>query len=561
MNGTVELHGAKLVVVGSGHQTLQIQSTSLIPGDQVTVTSAGSAVLNHRREQVAIAVIRHISSITTTLWLATLPPACPFQPTIPTDSAYKVGDRLVVHLHSDGSITVKSRFSAAARDDMRCILDAYCSVPDRHPLTEYYECHHYTIDSIVDHTDLDTFTIDPESSVDFDDAISVDPDNQTIYIHIVDIAGNDAAFALRDESTKRMRERCLSLYLANEHTEHLIAHRESLDTISLVKDQVRPVITVRVQLLYGEVQNYDIYRSTIVVKRRWNYSEVAIALAGGTAPEAIRLLADLHTIRSSDVDYSIALPSLRLTMSPYGLPLSVKQESTNDIAHGLVATAMILANLVVSKHLQSRDVIIPNRFHETLRGYKHGDRPVTGHPTVDSFILVKRFARAYYSIDQRGHFGLGLTDYVHFTSPMRRYADVLVHKLLAGWKVSPAILEQEIAWINTRAHFCKVLQDLYTSWKVIHWIKTLRVLDPVYCTDVKRAGVMWYMPSLLLNGFTHVSGLVPSQFWSFNEEDQTLCGSQTKQVAITGQKMVAILNRIDAITGELHLMLSHPTPS
>ncbi len=556
MNGIVELHGAKLVV-NSGHAISQIQSTSLIPGDQVTLTTTGSATLTHRREQVAIAVVRYISSNTTTLWLATLPPACPFQPSIPTDSAYKVGDRLVVHLHSNGSITVKSRFSAAARDDMRCILDAYCSVPTKQPLTEYYEGQHYTIDSVVDHTNLDTFTIDPETSVDFDDAISVDPENQTIYIHIVDIAGNDAAFALRDESTKRMRERCLSLYLANEHTEHLIAHRESLDTISLVKDQVRPVITVRVQLLYGEVQNYDIYRSTIVVKRRWNYSEVAAALADGTAPEAIRLLADLHTVRSSDVDYSITLPSLRLTISPYGLPLSVKQESTNDVAHGLVATAMILANLVVSKHLQIRGVIIPNRFHETLRGYKHDERPTTGHPTVDSFILVKRFARAYYSIDQRGHFGLGLTDYVHFTSPMRRYADVLIHKLLAGWKVSPAILEQEVAWINTRAHFCKVLQDLYTHWKVVHWIKSIRVLDPVYCTDVKRAGVMWYMPSLLLNGFTHVSGLVPSQFWTFNEEEQSLSGSQSNKTIHAGQQMTPILNRIDPVTGELQLFLTH----
>ncbi len=558
MNGTVELHGAKLVV-NCGHTISQIQSTCLIPGDQVIFTTTGTASLNHRREQVAIAVIRYISAANTILWIATLPITCPFQPSIPTDPAYKVGDRLVIWLHSDGSITVHSRFSAAARDDMRCILDAYCSVPTKQPLTEYYEGHHYTIDNIVDHTDLDTFTIDPESSVDFDDAISVDPDNQTVYIHIVDIAGNDAATALCNQSSKRMRERCLSLYLANEHTEHLIAQRESLDTISLVKDQVRPVITVRVQLLYGEVQNYDIYRSTIVVKRRWNYLEVATALADGTAPEAIRLLAELHTARSSDVDYSFALPSLRLTISPYGLPLSVKQESTNDVAHGLVATAMILANLVVSKHLQARGVIIPNRFHETLRGYKHENRPVTGHPTVDSFILVKRFARAYYAIDQCGHFGLGLTDYVHFTSPMRRYADVLIHKLLAGWKVSPAILEQEVAWINTRAHFCKVLQDLYTHWKVIHWIKSVRVLDPVYCTDVKRAGVMWYMPSLLLNGFTHVSGLVPSQFWTFNEEDHTLSGSQTNHVVSVGQKMVAILNRIDPCTCELQLLLSYPT--
>jgi len=304
------------------------------------------------------------------------------------------------------------------------------------------------------------------------------------------------------------------------------------------------------------VESYDIYRSLIQVKRRWSYTEVANALANGSAPEAIRLLADLHTIRSSDVDYSITLPSLRLTIGPYGLPLSVTQEVTNDVAHGLVATAMILANLVVSKHLQTRGVLVPNRFHESLRGYVHEGRIQTGHSIVDSFILVKRYARAYYSIDERGHFGLGLTDYVHFTSPMRRSADVIVHKLLSGWKVSPSILEQEVVWINTRTHFCKVLQDLYTHWKVTHWLKQVKVLEPVYCTDVKKVGVMWFMPSLLLNGFTHVSGLVPSQFWSYEEATQTLTGAQTNQSIRVGQQLVPILDRLDPCTGGLSLLLS-----
>ena len=555
MNGTVELHGAKLVV-NHGHTTTSIQSSSLIPGDTVKVDASGSTILVHRHPQVAIGVIRYCSASSTTLWIATLPPACPFQPTIPTDPSYKLGDRLVCWLNSDGTLTVKHKFSASARDDARCILNAYSTVPNRPAGKEYYEGHHYTIDTVVDHTDLDTFTIDPESSVDFDDAISVDAENQTVYIHIVDIAGNEAAFAMKEESMKRIRELCLSLYLANEHTEHLLSNRETLDTLSLIVGQPRNVITVRVKLLYGEVESYDIYRSIIKVKRRWTYQEVANALAKGSAPHAIQLLADLHTTRSIDIDYSITLPSLRLTISPYGLPLAVKQEVTNDVAHGLVATVMILANLVVSKHLHSRSVMIPNRFHESLRGFKHDGRPQTNQPIVDSFILVKRFARAYYSVDQRGHFGLGLTEYVHFTSPMRRMADVLIHKLLSGWKVSASVLEQEVTWINTRAHFCKVLQDLYTHWKVTHWIKQLKVLEPVYCTDVKKVGVMWFMPSLLLNGFTHVSGIVPSQFWSYDESTQILTGAQTNQSIQLGQELVPILDRLDPITGIPTIMLS-----
>jgi len=368
---------------------------------------------------------------------------------------------------------------------------------------------------VVCHDDLDTFTIDPADSNDFDDAISVDVASSTIYVHIVDIAS--APLTAAEE--ERLERRCLTLYLANEHVEHLLDEEMASHRLSLVTGHTRPTVTVKLVMKEGLVQSYEIYRSTIVVKRRYTYEEALMALASNPA---LQYLDTLTRQRSSAVDYTIRLPSLRLTVDrETGLLTRVRLEETNDPAHSLVATAMILANLTVSKHLAERGVRLPNRFHAPLRGYVRPEElEAIQDEVVHSFILVKRFSRACYSIDEKGHFGLGLTDYVHFTSPMRRYADVLVHRLLAGESV-PDLAEQ-VEHLNHRSRIVRALQDLYEKWKVTRYLATLPGPHTVYITDVKPAGVLWFMPSLMLNGFCHISMLRPVQYWNLTEGGHTI---------------------------------------
>ena len=150
--------------------------------------------------------------------------------------------------------------------------------------------HLYTIDGIINHNNLDTFTIDPTNSVDFDDAITVDVANKIIYVHIVDIAGVE----LLGEGNKRLRERCFTLYMANEHTEHLLDEVDASKNLSLIEGMERGTVTVKIVLDdEGMVSSYDIYRSTIVVKKRWNYEQVLDAINNNVAPESILFLANL----------------------------------------------------------------------------------------------------------------------------------------------------------------------------------------------------------------------------------------------------------------------------
>jgi len=472
-----------------------------------------------------------------------LPPTSLFQPKLELLFTPAVGERIVFLFTADGGYELLRRYSADPTDDVPCLLALYKGGCDANATEPVRGDPLYTRPDTVNHEDLDTFTIDPATSADFDDAISVDPETHTIYVHIVDIAHAE----LSAEETRRLQARCLTLYLANEHTEHLLHEETASHRLSLIQGVRRPVITVKLTLGEGLVQKYEIYQSTIVVKRRYNYEEVQTALEAGTASPAIQYLDHLTKERSKDVQYAVNLPSLRLTIDrTSGLASALHSESTNDAAHSLVATAMILANMTVSHHLTLKGITIPNRFHSTLRGFRPS--PIaTGNSEVDSFILVKRFARAYYSVDEKGHFGLDLKEYVHFTSPMRRYADVIVHNLLAGLQYTD--LEEQVTHLNHRATVVRSLQDLYERWKTMRWIQTLPAdtKHKVYVTDVKSAGIMWFIPSLLLNGFSHVATLQPSQFWAYQNALNHLTGA-SRTVGL-GDALDATLSELNPLTG------------
>lgn len=548
MLGTVELHGAKQVLRDTvTNTTVSFSSPFFLPGDQVFQSMDTTFILKHRTPQAHCAVVTQLEPLRVSY--VTLPITSPFQPTLDLLFTPVLGDRIVFSFDSEGGFEVIGRFTGEPKDDVPCLLRIYKTVAPYAIRLATRGLPLYTQNAVVNHEDLDTFTIDPASSKDFDDAISVDPETDTVYVHIVDIAHAHLSNAEND----RLMDHGLTLYLANEHTEHLLDEHTVAHRLSLIQGHRRTVITVKLTLADGLVQSYDIYQSTIVVKRRYNYTEVQHALDAGTATPAIQYLDRLSKERSKDVQYSVSLPSVRLTVDPAtGLATEVRTENTNDASHTLVATAMILANMTVSHHLSLKGVAIPNRFHAPLRGF----RPVptsTGNADVDSFLLIKRYAKAYYSVDEKGHFGLDLTEYVHFTSPMRRYADVLVHNLLAGYQYTD--LEERVSRLNHRANVVRSLQDLYERWKTLRWIQTLHVDTRyrAYITDVKRVGVMWFIPSLLLNGFSHVATLRPAQFWGFRDDMGHLLGA-TRTVGL-GDALDAVLSNINPLTGSYTCVL------
>ena len=525
---TIELHGATLMMRTDAY-AIPCPILSVLPGDCVNYVN-DTVTFVSRISHACVAVIQSIIDTECTLYFPHLTPACPSVLTV-SGSYYNIGDRLMVRLHTDGRIQVKGRLDDSPINDAIVVSTVYhdhddTSLPDRIKQAPLYT------EEWVDHRALDTFTIDPQTTVDVDDAISVNVKEHTVYIHIVDTARVDFS----NEERMRMKHGVSTLYLSNERTEHLLSD-ERIQDLSLHVGYDRHAITVRVKLNKdGTVHTYGIYPSTIHVKNRYNYED--------TPDRADWIwLHELTRLRTEKMTY-IDLQSIRYRVMD-GFATDVKAEDTVHGTHGMVSMAMILANLIVSTHLNKHAPgLIPNRFHATLRG-----QPVTLPESVDphvaSYIRVKKYARARYDIDQRGHFGLGITDYVHFTSPMRRYADTLVHDILAGYTYTRPVLEREIDWNNLRAKHVKGYQSVYTIWKIGRFMTSTSIYT-VWVTDVKKSGIMWFIPHVSLHGFTHVSSLRPGQYWKFNQD--TLCGQTTFNVFECGKSYHASLVSIDPIT-------------
>ena len=541
--GIIEFHGPKQILNINNNQIV-IEKDYFIPQDKVYLDSNNKPILFERIPQAVIGIVKSLYKGEAYLYIINFGINCKYIPKVP-NKKYLLGDKLVLWLNKDGSIDVYSKHNT--NDDVRCLLDMYCLIKNRPSFSEQLNEPLYTTHEIINHDDLNTFTIDPKSSVDFDDAISVDVKNNTIYIHIVDIAN----IPFSANGTTKLRERCLTLYLSNEHTEHLLDEIDASENLSLIVGKQRKVITVKIKLNDVIVEAYEIYKSTIIVKKRWNYEEVLETINNKSSSDEINYLVNLTYKRNENVSYSISLPSIRILSDKNGNIESITEEKSNDISHSLVATSMILANLVVSKHLSDKNIKIPNRFHDKITGINIPEFQKTGNESVDSFILIKKFAKACYSVDKKGHFGLGITDYVHFTSPMRRYADVLVHRILAGYYNDN--LESEVSWINQRSSLVRICQDTYINWKLIRWIKNnMNLVYEIWITGIHKSGFLWFMPSLLLNGFIHVASIKPKQFWKF--ENDELIGDNNKIFKI-GDKLNSKVDKIDEITGVILLEL------
>ena len=540
-NAQVELRAGKLMARIESGTIFPIKGTHLIPGDQI---SYPDETLLSRTEQPGLGIVRSCLDDTCILYIASLPP-CDFSPII--NGKYESGTRIIIWFHSDGTYSIHGVYSFLPNEDVPCLLQLYQLQLQKRPeiLTETQTVPFYTL-PFQDETELDTFTIDPELSVDFDDAISINVKQQLIYIHIVKLSD------LSYEEHERMRNLCFSLYLSNEHTEHLLDTNTASNRLSLVCGEKRDVITIRVKLDdEGLVSSYDIYPSRIIVKQRFDYDQVQEMIVQPDCRKDLVWLNHINTMRSQHIQYQIQLPSIRFSCIRDGTinEDSIRTETMNS-SHSMIATAMILANMVISQHLHLHGLTIPNRFHERLRGIK-STSPISSNIFVDSFISVKKMARASYDIDQRGHFGLGITDYVHFTSPMRRYPDSLVQRILGGELFSSQQLEEEVQWINTRSAFCKMIQQLYSNWKIGRYISTLNNTYRVWITSVSKSGVIWYMPSFSLNGFTHVTRIFPTQYWKWDESKETLQGKN--KIIHVGMECNGIIQHIHPISFQIQM--------
>jgi ribonuclease R len=318
--------------------------------------------------------------------------------------------------------------------------------------------------------DILTFTIDPVDAKDFDDALSIrnlDNGNYEIGVHIADVSHFVKPDSILDKSAY---ERATSVYLP-DRVNPMLPEKISNELCSLRPNEDKYTFSVIFQITNrGEIKHKWIGRTIIHSNHRFTYEDVQqiIESEDGEHHKAILLLNDLaKQFRKERFDngaINFSSQEVRFTLDDKGKPIGIVIKESKD-AHKLVEEFMLLANRTIAEYvsrikIDKEPVPFPYRIHdepddEKLKpfaafakkfGYTfdiHDEaavamsfnnllKDVSGKPEqhVLEQLGIRTMAKAIYTSKNIGHYGLGFEHYCHFTSPIRRYPDVMVHRIL-----------------------------------------------------------------------------------------------------------------------------------
>ena len=411
------------------------------------------------------------------------------------------------------------------------------------------------------------FTCDPVTARDYDDALSLETDrrgNRILGVHIADVSHYvRPGSALDREAYKRST----SVYLCDKVVPML---PEALcnGVCSLVPDEDRLAFSVFMTFdKSGEMVKREFAKSVIRSKARFTSEQVMGVIAGNNriGKREFKTILAINELAQQLRAKRFAAGALDLEMPEAEVLLDGDGEMTGivtrpyDESHQMIEECMVAANEAVAKELWTRGVKILARLHEPpdpekilmlrseLRGLgvKMGNienpkvfaqflKSIKRHPLYPtiSMMVLRSMKKAVYDSATIGHFGLAKRYYAHFTSPIRRYPDLTLHRQLAAWlekknaKVSPKLLAKWAEHTTEREEIAaeaerglveikkyRLLEAQLDSRQVLEYDAVISKCLPFGC--------FVEIPELAVSGLVHVS-LLSHKFVKFNESDQSL---------------------------------------
>jgi ribonuclease R len=455
---------------------------------------------------------------------------------------------------------------------------------------------------------LPFITIDPADARDHDDAVFAAPDDdrENPGGHVVWVAIADVAAYVRPRSAldAEARARGNSAYFP-DRVVPMLPERLSADLCSLVAGEDRPVVAVRLVLdAHGHKRSHRFTRAVIRCRAALSYAQVQAAQDAGQEPLDHVVIAPLFAAyrcaaaaRDARAPLDLDLPERRIELSPEGRVVAVGFRERLE-AHRLIEELMVQANVAAAEELIARRSPLIFRIHDApdperiealrevaaasglalARGQVMHTRALNRllsqaqGTEVDELInmaTLRAMAQAVYSPDNIGHFGLALRNYAHFTSPIRRYADLVVHRaLIAAHRWPPqgdGLTGEEVEGLaETARHISEterraMAAERDTADRYLAAYLADRV-DSDFAgrvAGVTRAGVFVKLDE------TGADGLVPlrtlgDEYFRHDAEAATLTGAQSGRVIGLGDRVVVRLVRADPLSGGLLLeMLEH----
>ncbi len=433
------------------------------------------------------------------------------------------------------------------------------------------------IDGRIDYTSLETITIDPLTAKDFDDALSlvVNENNEKIlYVHIADVSH----FVLPNSSIdKEARQRGTSIYFVNQCVP-MLPEILTTNLCSLKAGVNRFTVTVEITLnAKNEVQSIVVNNGVINSNARLTYVE-AQKILDDKEGERYNLLSSLQKIskslrkkRFANGSLNLDIPEVELELDNLGNTTAINVKSSIP-THGLIEEIMLLANQCIAKYLTEKGIKLLHRNHEqisyedlyhingllsqlsttdidslpkipTSKDVQKLMNQVSNNeikPLIES-LLLRALPKANYSTKNKGHFGLSFENYCHFTSPIRRYPDLVIHRLIKGEKVDSiektAIMNSnsEVVALKAEREFTKIKQLRFLMNKE-NEVLSGRV------NGMNRHGMFIQIDDVLVDGYVRAEWM-EDDYYYFDEKFYYFIGRRYKQKFKFGQKvMVKILN-------------------
>ena len=449
----------------------------------------------------------------------------------------------------------------------------------------------------ADYRDWKTFTIDGDTAQDFDDAVSIarrEAGGWRLGVHIADVSHYvRPGTALEADAFAR----ATSVYFPGL-TLPMLPTRLSNDLCSLRPRVDRLAVSVIMDFnTEGERIGAAFHPAIIRTVERLTYSSVFKILENDPAERAAhsRIVSDLLDMRTlarairkrrlagGSLDFDLVEPEL---VYQEGKVASVEGFVQNE-AHKLIEEFMVAANVAVAEYLRLREVPSLHRVHEnpaeedleklretlaffhillpaagriTSRDLQAAIRAAEGTP-IEKFIniqILRSLRLAEYSAEHSGHYGLGLKDYTHFTSPIRRYPDLVVHRLLkddlAGRTPRPAGLDLAAAHCSERERKANAAEKDLVEWRIYRFLKE-RLGDELsgVIIDISRGGLIIELDDYLVSGILAFDDLGGDYF--AKRSRGALTGKRTGRQYELGQGLRVQIAAVDPLLRRMSLVL------
>jgi ribonuclease R len=448
---------------------------------------------------------------------------------------------------------------------------------------------------------LPTVTIDGECAKDFDDAVSIKITRQgyTLHVHIADVGFYVGWNSSIDVEAKK---RGTSVYFPGRVIP-MLPKELSEDLCSLIPKVERLALTIEMNFdRNGNMLNARFYPSVIISKERMTYTSIKKILIDNDGHERekynyllqdFELMGELCSILRNrrlgrgSLDFDLPEPEVLLDMQ--GRPEAIL-EAERNYAHMIIEEFMIAANEAIAEYLNGLGIPIlyrvheepdPFKFEETLKvvrsvsrkGYplKPRDFPellrnIKGKPEEEiiNYKVLRSLKQARYSHINIGHFGLASKCYTHFTSPIRRYPDLVVHRILREALYKRHLSDKRIQELE------KLLPDIAfnssrterladkAEIKVVDAMRAWFMKDKVgeefdgKIVNITPYGIKVRLMDFYVEGFLHVSYMT-DDFYQYNERLMSLVGRHTRRSFTIGKEVKVRIERIDMEEREIIL--------